>query len=316
MPGAERDWLRLAAAVAVTLTLTALLWRLVPGRYLGIGWMAVAVLLLELGLRHLPDEFALLAWAVAAMGALRVWFLNIVGLPHSGPWDARLVPLWAALLAYTLAVRARPAARGRAFAGASSAGLVFLLAALWAMLSTEWVAVAWAATALALLVGERRWRLPLFGWQSVAVAALACLPIGRDLADPDVPLWTGAAAIACLFAAQLVAVPASRRRLFYSLTATTFTTLLLYFRISGKMLTFACAMQGAAWLALGFPMRDRLLRLSGLALLLACILKLFLWDLRRLETLPRIFSFIALGLILLAVSWVYTRFRERVVRFL
>jgi len=39
-------------------------------------------------------------------------------------------------------------------------------------------------------------------------------------------------------------------------------------------------------------------------LLLASILKLFVWDLRRLETLPRIFSFIVLGAILLGVSWI------------
>ena len=43
-----------------------------------------------------------------------------------------------------------------------------------------------------------------------------------------------------------------------------------------------------------------------------CVLKLFLYDLRNLETPYRILSFIALGLILLGVSWVYTRFREQV----
>ncbi|MGO4882355.1 MAG: hypothetical protein ACLP59_16225 [Bryobacteraceae bacterium] len=34
------------------------------------------------------------------------------------------------------------------------------------------------------------------------------------------------------------------------------------------------------------------------------------------KTLPRIVSFIVLGIILLAVSWIYTRFRERVAKFL
>lgn len=55
-----------------------------------------------------------------------------------------------------------------------------------------------------------------------------------------------------------------------------------------------------------------MLRLSGLALLLLCVLKLFIHDLRNLDTPYRILSFIALGLILLGVSWVYTRFRERI----
>jgi uncharacterized membrane protein len=74
--------------------------------------------------------------------------------------------------------------------------------------------------------------------------------------------------------------------------------------------------EGALLLAAGFALRDRLLRLPGLMLLLGCILKLFLWDLRHLDTLPRIFSFIGLGLILVGVSWVYSRFREQVSRLL
>jgi uncharacterized membrane protein len=78
----------------------------------------------------------------------------------------------------------------------------------------------------------------------------------------------------------------------------------------------AWGIEGVALLGSGFPLRDRALRLSGLALLLGCILKLFLWDLRHLETLARIFSFLALGLFLVGVSWIYTRFRGRVERYL
>ena len=82
------------------------------------------------------------------------------------------------------------------------------------------------------------------------------------------------------------------------------------------MLTVAWGVEGLALLGAGFPMRDRVWRLSGLGLLLVCILKLFVYDLRFLDTLPRILSFIVLGAILVAVSWIYTRFRERVERFL
>jgi uncharacterized membrane protein len=136
------------------------------------------------------------------------------------------------------------------------------------------------------------------------------------LPDISAAVWTTCAAIACFYAAQLVSQRDGYRRLYFSLLATTLLTLLLYYRISGSLLTMACGIQGVILLASGFPLRDRVLRISGLALLLACILKLFVWDLRHLETLPRIFSFIVLGVILLAVSWIYTRFRERVARLL
>jgi uncharacterized membrane protein len=53
-----------------------------------------------------------------------------------------------------------------------------------------------------------------------------------------------------------------------------------------------------------------------LGLVLGCTLKLFLYDLRNLETPFRILSFIVLGLMLLGVSWVYSRFREQLRRIL
>jgi uncharacterized membrane protein len=82
-------------------------------------------------------------------------------------------------------------------------------------------------------------------------------------------------------------------------------------QVSGRVLTIAWGIQGMVLLAAGFPLRDRIPRLSGMAIMLVCILKLFLHDLSYLEGLPRIFSLIAMGLILIAVSWVYSRFRDK-----
>lgn len=305
----ERGLVRLAGSGVSVAALIALVWRLVPGEYLGIGWMALALALLELGLRRVPDTFRRLALAAATAGAARVWLFNLVRLDDTGPWEPRLVPLWAALLAYALGWRARREEGGKVLAAAAWAGLMFGLAACWALLPAETVAAAWAVVVLALVaIGQR--------WQSAAVAALAYLYSLVRLPDASAAAWPACAAIACFYAAQLMSRRDSRRALYFSLMATTLTTLLLYYRISGSMLTMACGIQGVILLASGFPLRDRLLRISGLALLLACILKLFVWDLRHLETLPRIFSFIVLGVILLGVSWIYTRFRERVAKLL
>ena len=78
------------------------------------------------------------------------------------------------------------------------------------------------------------------------------------------------------------------------------------------MLTLSWSLEGIGLLAAGFWLRDRPVRLAGLGLLLLCIAKVFFYDLRNLETFYRILSFIGLGLILLAVSWVHTRFQEQV----
>jgi uncharacterized membrane protein len=68
---------------------------------------------------------------------------------------------------------------------------------------------------------------------------------------------------------------------------------------------------GGAMLTVGIARRSKLLRVMALLLLGLTIFKVFLFDLSSLEKLYRIISFIVLGLILLAVSFLYQRYRQR-----
>ena len=315
----EGKAVRFAGSLAASLVLIVLVWRMAPGEYLGLAWMAVALLLFEFGLRGLPEYFRREAYVVAALGVVRLWLFNLPAIDNSGPWIPRLVPAGAALLAYAIAVRARKEEGGMVFLMASSLGTFFFLDASWALLPPSAVAPVWAAGTLALLVAGRYWDRSPLRWQSYVAASLTfawCWFVNFAGTQASSALWTGSVVIACFYLAMFLANRAGRERLYYSLLGTILTTLLLYYNISGSMLTVACGIQGATLLASGFPLRDRVLRLSGLTLLLSCILKLFVWDLRHLDTLPRIFSFIVLGLLLLGVSWVYTRYRERVSRYL
>jgi hypothetical protein len=191
--------------------------------------------------------------------------------------------------------------------------------------------IGWALFGLALLVLGQRWNNIDLRWQSYFVAALTFWRSWTtdffspgDLSGAGGRILTGALVIASFFAAQLVIPQAQREwksleryaRPYFSLLSTILTAILLFHEVSGSMLTVAWGVEGVGLLTTGFPLRDRTLRLSGLALFLVCILKLFFYDLRQLETLYRILSFIVLGLILVSVSWVYTRFRDRVQRYL
>ena len=104
-------------------------------------------------------------------------------------------------------------------------------------------------------------------------------------------------------------------RAFYSLLAALLLAILLFYEVSGGMLTWRGQLKHSPPRR-RLPVRDRVQRLSGLELFMICVLKLFLYDLRELETVNRIFSFIVLGLILVGVSWMYTRFRDRIQRYL
>jgi uncharacterized membrane protein len=76
-------------------------------------------------------------------------------------------------------------------------------------------------------------------------------------------------------------------------------------------LSVVWALYGAGLLLVGRVRRSRLLRLMALALLGLTTLKVFLLDLSALDRAYRIVSFIVLGAILLAVSYLYQKSQQR-----
>jgi uncharacterized membrane protein len=298
----ERDALRVAASCVTALGLCALLWRIVPGEYLGIAWLALALVMLEAGLRGWPDEFRGLALLVGILGVSRVAGFDL---------SSRLV-LVSAGLSYGFALRGRKEADGRVLDIATWPATLFLLAGLLALLPAWAISPAWALVALGLAEFERR-SLRAQAMLVSAVVVTRCLSVDMGTAQPVVAI---APVIVFFWAAMLRRTLGSLHRMYDSLLAAILLGALIFHEVTGSVLTVAWGVEAVGLLAAGFALRDRVLRLSGLALFLICTLKLFFWDLRNLETLPRIVSFIVLGLLLVAVSWVYTRFRDQVQRFL
>jgi hypothetical protein len=62
-------------------------------------------------------------------------------------------------------------------------------------------------------------------------------------------------------------------------------------------------------MALGIWKRARIVRIEAIVLFGVSILKIFIYDLSFLDTLYRTISFVGLGVILLAVSYLYQRYR-------
>ncbi len=309
----ERDVARLGGGIMAGLTAMALVWRLAPGDYLGIAWMALALIILELGLLNLPPEFRYYSYAVAAVGALRVWEGNLLFSTAHGTAVAAI----ATLLAYGLAARALTIRQPVVYAAALSGGTLFLLRTLSLAVAEPWVAPLWALAAFILAVAAETWNEPVMRICGYCVAGLVFLRCWGINVEKHEEAVLAAVFAALCYAGTYFFTPRERpARVAYALAAAALITLLLWYEASGSLLTVSWGIEGTALLGAGFALRERLLRLSGLGLLLACILKLFLWDLRHLDTLPRIFSFIVLGLILVGVSWVYTRFREHVERYL
>jgi hypothetical protein len=268
----------------------------------------------------LPDPYVTPAWAILGVAAAQFFgpvatAVLVLTLTRALAIDmdaaARVLstpPLIAAL--YWMAYRLR-GRLGRVYLWAASATAAILIAA---ELPGARLPLGWMVFSVALLAVGLRFRVPGLHLQSYALAVLA-FPLA--LADTN-PARVGicVAIVPAYYAAEYLARQERNATTMLSLFGTTLLAALLYGSVSGGLFTVALGFEGLALLGAGFSFRERILRLQGLTLLLACILKLFIYDLRNLETMYRILSFIALGLIMLSVSWIYTRFREHVRRLL
>ena len=78
------------------------------------------------------------------------------------------------------------------------------------------------------------------------------------------------------------------------------------------ILSLVWGLHAAVVIILGFWRRLRGPRLFGLAFLVFVIFKVFFYDLSSLSTPNRILSFLALGVILLMISWLYHRYKEQI----
>jgi len=81
-------------------------------------------------------------------------------------------------------------------------------------------------------------------------------------------------------------------------------------RQQGQVLVSALwGLVGLCALLAGLRRDLREVRIAGLALLLATVAKVFLYDLSTLGSVYRVLSFLALGALLLAASYAYQRLR-------
>jgi len=314
-------WTRRDIAILPGTLLAALaMWYGLPAALVAPGWGLLALLLLETVPRPaLRDHAHVLAFA--AFG--RLYYANLPILSDTYGVSHRLLTVVPMIL---LALYGwRSAGEKRRIGSAYSWAAAILTGSLLRFeLGRALVVIGWAAQLLILLhLGLSR-RIRDFQYQAYALALLTFFRgWATNFNSPDLLLGmpqrvlTGAFVIAVFHAAQF-RLPRDDRyaRPAFSLLASALLGILLYYEISGSLLTIAWGTQAVGLVMAGFWANERIMRLTGLAGFLLCVLKLFLYDLRTLDTLSRIVSFIVLGLVLMGASWLYMRFKDKIQRFL
>lgn len=310
---AEPHWSYFASAFVTIITLRETR----SHDWAGIIQLAWSAFLFEFGLRKKLSEFRVQSYVVASLSFAITALLSLS--QESAAWPAAL----AALVFYAQTLRCEfwlhnASPREQRFVSIGGSLATALLAAILVhkVVPTQFEAVALMMALAALFELGRRGLPADLGW---IARALSTVPVLMALFDaPADPVYriTGGAAVAAL--QFLIHFRARQQTLFeiHGTAAALIVAATLFNEVSGGMLTLSWSLEGIALLAAGFIARDRWLRLAGLGLLLLCIGKVFFYDLRNLETFYRILSFIGLGMILLAVSWIYTRFKEQMQKLL
>lgn len=148
-----------------------------------------------------------------------------------------------------------------------------------------------------------RFATSLFGIAALAAAAWIALH-ARQHPDEASPSWHGIAA-ASIIALNLVAVLACVRELdtvWRHTAGDTEADLQKSLAVSAFLMLY-----GAALLAIGFWKRSAFIRWQALILLVFTIAKTFLYDMRNLSQGYRVVSFLGLGVLLMAISFVYQK---------
>jgi hypothetical protein len=314
-------------------------------RTVTIAWLFAAEALLLAGLwsrERMLARLGVAGTAIAAVHAVVYHVLPLAVARTGGPWHASLtVGLTLALLAAALHANAWIERRTPgAFAGRVERWLVVHLShvgtfaaagAAWALVPELWLATAWAGLAFALALAARTTRqVRLLGHAAVgaALAGLRAMAVNMGAAN-DLGLWDGdlvgvTATSGLLLAAVPVARPlragtavAGLRGLagladrVFVLVPVVLLMSLASSRLHGGLITMAWGVEAAMVFLLALWLRERSIRFAALGLLLASLLRVIAIDVWRLDQQGRYLAFIALGAVLLLVSFLYSKYRAR-----
>ncbi len=345
----ERTWAALPSYAATAL-LVVLAWVELNSVAVVVAWILLALILYEVGGWLRQPALKLQAHVLAVMSFGRLFFANftafgdVSGLSHRvlsvTPVVAIFYYLRNALGQDSASAAASPLCRYMPQLYSYGAAIALVVLARFEF-GRGGAMLAWAPLALVFLLLGTQFKDRDFRIQSYVIALLTFVRswatnlslVGSFYGIPERIATTSVAIAAflaatffCLWKREVFAGFAGKANLFqridgnarvlFSFLATALLAVLLAYEVDKDWLTMAWALEAFVVLALGFVTLERSFRIYGLALLLICLLKLVVMDMQGAETLYRIFSFIVVGVILLLISFGYTRYQETIRRYL
>ena len=206
------------------------------------------------------------------------------------------------------------------------------IAVIWAAMATVLMALAWLmrrrtflvqGIVLALaavlrgllfdLIGATRddfWQSPLYHLSLTALMLVAALPFAFKLRGPE--FWEGSS----LQPVEPLASAFRHPEQWFFFAPFFMMVAVLAVKLSSGHITIAWSLLGLGTFLFALAVGERSFRLAGLGLLLVSVAKILFMDVWKLTPPDRYMTLIVLGLALLAVSFLYTRFSSTVRKYL
>ncbi len=338
-----------------TLMLGLLAWYELLPPSVALAWVMLALLLFETGLRRRAVHLRLQAYLLSLLTFLRLFFANLNIVPTLHQFSPRIytvVPVAAAF--FYIAHRLQAAdkdfpgmdRRLRAAGLHSWLSMLTLAALIRFEAPLDWVAAAWAAMVVVLVTLALRTDRRIFVRQAVllalavgARAGLHNLYVRSYFAAPflDNRWLTVGAACLLLFLAlpwafrlrlprpedvshkwwrTLLDLVDRRPEQFLFFVPMLLFTALVAVEMRKGLVTMTWGLFGVVVFLVALRVGERSFRLAGVGLLLLCVGKIVLVDIWGLNIRDRALTFMVLGGSLVLVSFLYTRHRESIRRYL
>jgi len=329
-----------------------LLWSELNAISVAVGLAVFGLLLFEFGTWRLQRQIRLQSYLALGAAFGRIFFVNLtaVTLPDEAlsPRIYTVAPIalifffvWAQLQSDNTKpdIGRWSASDLMAYFGTGS-----VAALLYFQTPEEWIVVAWAVLALALMAATLWLGKEVFQQQAVLlVAGTVARGLAHNIFGGSYFVeggWRGSFAVLSLAVALLLgALPiAFRLRERYALhppiswlsrslalkypeqlfffAPIALVTFMIAVKMNPGMVTLSWGIEGVMVILLGLLVSQRSYRITGLFLLLLCVGKIVIRDAWRLDERDRYITFIALGAALTLVSTLYGRYRETVRRLL
>ncbi len=330
---------------AASVLVATVIWYEADPVYMALLWCVLAVVLFQMGLRNRDHQLRWQGYVAMVAAFLRMMQFNLADGPNVGDYSARVdsvVPI--AIVGFVIfATGRRLEARDERIATVLNAwlGTATIAALIWYETQPDWLVASWACLTAIALAAALLLKKDVFKQQGLMLSFVVLLRAVISNLEDLAPGWTNRSLAVALAAGILFASlyfcfrlrkveplqsnhPAELSwRLFFDRPEQTLffvpllmTTWLLAVEMRAGLTTVSWGIEAVVVFLFALLVNERSFRLSGLGLLLLCVGKIVIVDVWGLNSRDRYITFIIMGLALLLVSFLYTRYRTTIKQYL